>query len=120
MALELPGVDELRPWLGRLQEWQLVQTSGKSQGTRYFVDPELLRRAKFDVRTTLTRIQPHRLEALVLEDLSRYPNSAIGEINGRIGEEIAGSAIKRMLDKLIKRGSVAYTGERRWRRYRLA
>ena len=30
----------------------------------------------------------------------------------RIGEEIAGSAIKRTLDKLIERGSVTHTGER--------
>ena len=119
-ALELPGVDELRSWIGRLHAWQLVQTSGRSQGTRYFVDPEVLRGANFATRTTLKRIQPHRLEALILEDLSRYPGSAVGEINSRIGEEISASAVKRTLDKLIKRGSVTYTGERRWRRYKLA
>lgn len=116
-ALELSTVDALQPWLRRLVEWNLVQSAGRTQATRYFVDPEILRSLEFAAATTLKRIEPHRLRALVLEDLSRYPRSAIGEINRRIGEEISSKLIKRVLDGLIKTGEVGYEGERRWRRY---
>ncbi|MEY4910337.1 MAG: hypothetical protein RL260_4055, partial [Pseudomonadota bacterium] len=67
--LELTGADALRPWLARLLDWQLVGQSGRTQATRYFVQPELLRSMAFPAVTTLKRIEDHRLRALVLEDL---------------------------------------------------
>lgn len=116
--LELPSVDALQPWLGRLLEWQLVQRAGRTQATRYFVDPDLLRTLNFVGNTTLKRIEPHRLAALIVEDLQRYPRSAIGEIHQRVGPELHPKQIKRALDELIARGDVLFEGERRWRRYR--
>jgi ATP-dependent DNA helicase RecG len=35
--------------------------------------------------TTLERFEPHQLEALIAEELRRYPRSKIGEIIDRIG-----------------------------------
>lgn len=60
-VLETEGGDALSVWLGRLQTMALVQTTGRTQGTRYFVDPTLLRGAKLVLPTTLLRIEPHRL-----------------------------------------------------------
>lgn len=77
--LELTHADPLRPWLDRLCEWGLVGQSGRTQATRYFVQPELLRTLAFPAMTTLKRIEEHRLRALVLEDLERYPWSSFGE-----------------------------------------
>jgi ATP-dependent DNA helicase RecG len=59
--LELPSVEELQPWLKRLLDWHLVQSAGRTQATRYFVDPGLLRSLKFSGETTLKRIEPHRV-----------------------------------------------------------
>lgn len=118
-ALELSSVDALNPWINRLLNWGLILSIGKTQATRYFVDPDVLRRLEFPVSTTLRRIEPHRLAALVVEDLSRYPDSAIGEINRRIGEEISYKQIKKVLDDLFDDGRIKYSGERRWRKYRL-
>ncbi|SPR95902.1 hypothetical protein CBM2634_A10105 [Cupriavidus taiwanensis] len=53
------------------------------------------------------------------EDLRRYPLSSIGDIHHRIGGEIHIRQIKRVLDGLIAQGEVSFTGERRWRRYRV-
>lgn len=116
-TLELPSVDALQPWLKRLLDWHLVQSAGRTQATRYFVDPGLLRSLKFTGETTLKRIEPHRLAALVLEDLQRYPQSAISEIHQRIGGEIHPKQVKRALEELIERGSVRFEGDNRWRRY---
>lgn len=119
MLLETDGAEALVPWLGRLMECGLVQTSGKTSGTRYFVTPDWLRGTQMDRTTTLTRITPHRLRALILEDLARYPDSSTADINRRIGVEISARTVKRALDELADGGRVAYSGERRWRRYRL-
>jgi ATP-dependent DNA helicase RecG len=116
-ALELSSVEALQPWLKRLLDWHLVQSTGRTQATRYFVDPTLLRSLKFTGETTLKRIEPHRLAALVLEDLQRYPQSAISEIHQRIGGEIHPKQVKRALEELIERGAVRFEGNNRWRRY---
>lgn len=116
-TLELSSTEVLQPWLKRLLEWHLVQSAGRTQATRYFVDPGLLRSLKFTGETTLKRIEPHRLAALVLEDLQRYPESAISDIHHRIGGEIHPKQVKRALEELIERGAVRFEGNNRWRRY---
>ncbi len=117
ITLELSSVEALQPWLKRLLDWHLVQSSGRTQATRYFVDPGLLRSLKFAGETTLKRIEPHRLAALVLEDLQRYPKSSIGDIHKRVGGEIHPKQVKRALEELIERGAVRFEGNYRWRRY---
>jgi ATP-dependent DNA helicase RecG len=117
--LELPEPAELRPWLGRLTEWGLVTQSGRTKATRYFVPPALLRATGLDKLTTLKRVQPHRLRALILEDLERFPDSGRADIHRRIGPEIHAKTIARALDALHAEGKVSASGERRWRKYRL-
>jgi ATP-dependent DNA helicase RecG len=119
-GLEVPEADGLKAWIGRLLDLGVVETSGRTSATRYFVAPSLLRGAALEGRTTLTRISPHRLRALILEDLSRYPGSSTTEIQRRVGTEIGSKSIKRALDSLIEAAQVRYEGERRWRRYTLA
>jgi ATP-dependent DNA helicase RecG len=95
----------------------MSESTARTQATRYFVEPNLLRNLNFTGETTLKRIEPHRLLALVLEDLQRYPKSAISEVHRRIGDEIQRKQIKRALDELINRGNVRFEGDKRWRRY---
>lgn len=116
-ALELPSIEALQPWLKRLLDWHLIQSAGRTQATRYFVEPALMRSLNFNGETTLKRIEPHRLAALILEDLRRYPESAISDIHQRIGGEIHPKQVKRTLDSLIKRSEVRFEGNNRWRRY---
>lgn len=117
--LELPDAAALRPWLGRLPSWRLVEHTGRTKATRYFVPPELLRAAKLDKITTLERVPPHRLRALIVEDLERYPDSGRADIHRRIGPEIHVRTLTWALDALIKEGVIEATGERRWRTYRM-
>lgn len=116
-CLELGQADALAPWMGHLQERGLVKQVGRTRATRYYVDPNLLKRMDFSQPTTLSRIEPHRLEALIIEDLRRYPGSAIGDVNDRIGKEINRRRIKRALDGLVRTGEVHHEGEKRGRRY---
>jgi ATP-dependent DNA helicase RecG len=119
-ALTLPGIDAIGPWMGRLQTLNIVRQSGRTKGTRYFIEPNLLREMDFAGLTTLRRIEPHRLDALLVEDLRRYPKSAIGDIHKRIGTEIRRSQVKGALDRLVARGEIAFKGEKRGRKYWIA
>jgi ATP-dependent DNA helicase RecG len=118
--LDVGNTDELASWFGRLLKVDLVQSTGRTQATRYFVDPDLLRDSGIKLPTTLKRIEPHRLQELVREDLRRYPRSKIGEISLRIGPEVHRSQLKRSLAELVKRGVVVMDGVRNGARYRLA
>lgn len=118
--LELNSPPEVGRWLERLINLGLVQQAGRTKATRYFVPPDLLKASGLDHQTTLKRVSPHRLRALVLEDLERYPDSAISDIHRRIGSEIAQRTIKRALDQLTLGDRVKPSGENRGRTYRLA
>ena len=101
----------LRPWLRPLIEFGVVETNdAKTRGVEYRVTPQLLRDSDFKGKTTLKRIEPHRLRELILEDLKLYGPTSIRNINLRIGEEIPHKTIQRMLKNLIKSGLVASSG----------
>lgn len=117
--LELPGVEALQLWLKRVLDWQLVQSAGRTQATRYFVDPGLLHSLQFTGETTLKRIEPHRLAALIVEDVGRYPGTRIGNIHQRIGLEIPRSRVRRAVEQLVKEGNLIQEGVRSGTRYRL-
>lgn len=119
VRLGLTETGQLRPWLGNLVEFGLVEQTGRTKGTRYFVPSEILRDSGLDARTTLRRVQPHRLRALILEDLERYPDSASTEVHGRVGPEIPLRTFSRALKDLVNDGRVASRGEARWTRYSL-
>ncbi|MFM7887256.1 MAG: ATP-binding protein, partial [Pseudanabaena sp.] len=107
----------IAPWLGKLTNYELVKQSGKGQATRYYIDPELLRSTQLSIKTTLQRIETHRLEALILEDLRHYPQASISEIHKRTAPELPLSRFKRTLKHLTTNQSVKAEGENRWRRY---
>jgi ATP-dependent DNA helicase RecG len=119
VKLELSTVEALQPWLKRVLDWHLVQSAGRTQATRYFIDPGLLRSLDFVGGTTLKRIEPHRLLALIVEDVGRYAESKIGDIHQRIGLEIPRSRVRRALEQLVKEGKLHQQGVRSGTRYRL-
>lgn len=122
-AIELANVlnvvnsNGVQSWLGRLLDLELVQSKGKTKGTFYFVNPEFLRSSDFIEKTNLKRIEPHRLQELIYEDLKNYPNSSISEINKRIGEEIKQRTLKVKLDEMIDKSLLIKEGERKGTRY---
>ena len=118
-ALEAENAVTLATWLGRLPGMGLVSSAGRTKGTRYFVDPALLKDSGVSLPTSLTRIEPHRLLELVREDLRRYPRSKISEIGARIGAEVPRSRLKRSLAQLVRSGTVVLEGQRGGARYSL-
>ncbi|MES2264541.1 MAG: ATP-binding protein [Pseudomonadota bacterium] len=119
-SLELSSVDALRSWLARLLDWGIIKNTGRTQATHYFIDPALLTGLDFAGVTTLKRIEPHRLTALILEDIRRYPHTKMGEIHQRIGMEIPRSRIRRAIAQLVASGNLHSIGVRNGTRYTVA
>lgn len=115
--LNLPGQNAIRDWMGRLPDLGIIISKGKTKGTEYFVNPELLRKTKFKGKTNLKKIEDHRLRELIYQDLSTYPESAIGDIHNRIGKEISKRRIKFQLDQMKEHNEIISQGEKRWCRY---
>ncbi len=116
-VLEIAGADDLRNWLGRLTQWEIVKTRGRTKGTQYAINPEVLRRLEFKGATSLKGIEEHRLRELIVSDLSIYREASIKEIQQRIGVEIPRHKIRHQLEVLIMEGRVGREGVRRWTRY---
>lgn len=111
--LALRDADELRPWLGRLIDWHVVGKRGRTKGTEYFVEPDVLRTLKFEGPTTLRGIEQHRVQELVREDLRRHGRSGITQIHERIGVEIPRGKVERALLALRQEEVIRMEGSRR-------
>ena len=99
--------------VGRLKEWGVVNSRGKTKATEYFVEPQVLRTLVFRGETTLKGIERHRLRELILRDLEIYRKASISEIHGRIGKEIPRRKLQHELKLLLKDGEIGRQGT--WR-----
>jgi ATP-dependent DNA helicase RecG len=115
--LLLRNAEELRHWTGRLRDWELVSSRGRTKATEYYVKPEVLRRLEFKGATSLRGIEKHRLRELILRDLEIYRTASISGIHQRIGREIPRRRVQRMLAELVSAGSIRFEGQRRGRKY---
>lgn len=104
-------------WLGRLTELELVINKGKTKATEYLVNPEFLKKANFKGKTNLKRIENHRLEELIYQDVKIYGPTGKSDIQTRIGSEITLRKIKSSLDKMLKNDILIKDGAYRWTLY---
>lgn len=107
----------LKYWLGSLLDLKLVLSKGKTKGTLYYVNPAFLRESDFKAKTTLKKIEPHRLKELILADLKDYSGSSISEIHQRIGVEINPRKLRECLYSLVDKNEISKEGEKRWTKY---
>lgn len=52
----------------------------------FFVNPQLIKNAKVNLKTTLKTVEPYVLRTLIMEYLRVHPKSKISEIAGRLPE----------------------------------
>ena len=115
--MDLRGNNPTRPWIDRLIGLNIILSHGKTRGTEYYVNPQIIRNANFTKQPDLKGIEPHRLKELIYEDLCTYPRSSISEINSRIGAEISRYKIREQLRALIKQVRIISEGQRAGTRY---
>lgn len=115
--LGLEEKEAIRTWLGRLLDLKLLKSKGRTKGTTYYVEPSVLKKHEFKGQTSLKNIPSHRLDALIVEDLTRYGKSAISQIHQRIGKEIPLRRIRYQMNQLVESGCVSKKGEKRGTKY---
>ena len=114
---DLKDTASLKPWLGHLVEIGLVQSRGRTKGTTYRIAIDLIRQLNLKTKTTLRDIQPYRLRQLVIADLEKYQQAAIGELHARIGSDIPRRSVQRTLAQLVAEGKIKKTGRLKQTRY---
>lgn len=111
--LELSRAEDLKYWIGRLKNWGVVKSRGKTKATEYFIEPDVLRTLEFQGETTLKGIERHRLRELILHDLEIYRKAGISQIHGRIGKEIPRRKLQHELKLMVQAGDIGKQGQRK-------
>lgn len=117
--LNLKNRNELSPWLDKLVDDGIVETSGRKKGKEYWVCSHILKESGYKGQTSLKRIEPYRIRELIIEDLKIYECASLRDIQQRIGDEISYQKLWKQLDNMIKEGILESTGKNRWTKYRL-
>lgn len=116
--LQLEENVRLRSYVENLVEAGIVQTRGVKKGTQYLVNPKLINNARLNIPTTLKSIEPHRLDALIQEDLRIHPHSSISEIAVRL-PDIDKKDIQKHVYNMIRSGKLTGEGSKTNRKYAL-
>ena len=114
--IQLSEKARLRPYVDTLIESGIVITRGVKKGTQYLINPKLIKASKTNIPTTLKTIEPHRLKALIEEDIRIYPNSSISEIESRL-EDVDRRDIQKIIYSMVRNDKLSTTGARTNRRY---
>jgi ATP-dependent DNA helicase RecG len=97
-------------WLGRLVDLNLIILKGKTKGTEYLVNPDFLKKINFKGKTNLKRIENHRLEELIYQDVKIYQPTSLGEIHQRIGKELPYNKVRKAIYKMVDDGKIFSKG----------
>jgi ATP-dependent DNA helicase RecG len=117
--LQLTDEERLRTYVNKMIEQAIIITRGIKKGTDYLINPKLLINSKINIKPTLKVIEPHRLKALIEEDLKLYPKSKSSDIQIRISD-LPIEDIRKCLLKLEKEGVVFTEGIKKGKTYSVA
>jgi ATP-dependent DNA helicase RecG len=116
-VLNLPQANAIRDWMGRLLEFGLIDNRGKTKGVEYFIDKSILKKLNFKGKTSLKKIENHRLRELIMQDLAIYEPSSISEVWERIGTEIPYRKVKTQLYLMVFSGDLGTSGKLKSTKY---
>lgn len=109
IALQLNQEDKLKYWLGSLLDKNILISRGVKKGTEYLLNPDLFSQAKLNLTPSLKTIEPHKLEALILEDLKYNGKSGMAAIKERLSE-VYPNDIQKLVYKMAKKGIIEKEG----------
>lgn len=98
--LQLPGDDRLRSYVDKILAEGLIIKSGRGKGNQFQVNPQLIKNARVNIKTSLKTIEPYALKALIKEDLAKHPGARISEISSRI-PDIDIKEIRKMVYSMV-------------------
>lgn len=107
--LQLNQEDKLRHWLGSLLDKSIIISRGVKKGTEYLLNPDLFSQAKLNLNPSLKTIEPHKLEALILEDIRYNGKSSMSAIKERLSE-VYPEDIQKTVYRMARKGLLEKEG----------
>lgn len=116
--LQLTDEDRLRSYTNRLVEQGVFIKRGVKKANEFLINPKLIANSNANIKTSLKTVEPHRLVALIEEDIRLHPLSLRKEIEERL-PDVDIADIQKKLYGLVKEGKLQTTGGKTYRRYSL-
>ena len=116
--LQLNQEDKLKHWLGSLFDKHIIISRGVKKGTSYLLNPDIFAQSKLGIKPSLKTIEPHKLKALILEDLKYNGKSKMAGIKKRL-HEVPGEDIQKTVYEMVESGKLKPAGGKRNRTYAL-
>jgi len=117
--LQLSDEERLRSYTSSLLRKGILTPRGVKKGTEYLINPKVISSSKINIKPTLITIEPHRLKALIAEDIKRYPGSMISDISKRLPDVLI-EDLRKCVYKMISDGILRHQGGKTYRKYYLA
>lgn len=117
-VLGLADNERLTHWTGKLHEKEIIEQHGSKKAAAYVLSPTILSSAGMNLPPTLKTMEPHALDALVVEDLKHNPDSTMAEISKRI-PDLERKDIEKSVRRLRRSERVEAQGARKNMRYKL-
>ena len=117
--LQLDDNKRLRSYVDKLVELGIVDTWGIKKGNSFLINPKVIANSKANIKTSLKTVEPHRLVALIEEDLRLHPNSMRREIHKRL-PDIDEKDLQKHLYEMVKSGKIVTLGKNKNCRYNLS
>lgn len=118
VKLQLNQEDKLKYWIGSLLDKNIVISRGIKKGTEYLLNPEVFAQAKLNLTPSLKTIEPHKLTALIREDLKYNGYSKLAKIKERLDEALPRD-VQKIVYKMVADGEIITKGAKRNRMYGL-
>jgi ATP-dependent DNA helicase RecG len=116
--LQLIDNKRQRSYTDKLVELGIVVTRGIKKGNTFLVNPKIIVNSKANIKTSLKTVEPHRLMALIEEDLRLHPNSMRREIHNRL-PDVDEKDLKKYVYEMVKNGKIVPFGKNKNRSYSL-
>lgn len=117
--LQLSDEERLRSYTSRLTSQGILTPRGIKKGTEYLINPKVISSSKINIKPTLVTIEPHRLKALIVEDIKRYPGSMISDISKRLPDVLIRD-LRKYIYKMVSDRILRTEGGKTFRKYYLA
>lgn len=117
--LQLSDEERLRSYTSNLLKERILTPRGAKKGTEYLINPKVISSSKINIKPTLKTIEPHRLKALIVEDIKRYPGSMIADIRKRLPDVLI-EDLRKCVYKMVSDSILRHEGGKTYRKYFLA
>jgi len=117
--LQLSDEERLRSYTSNLLRKGILTPRGAKKGTEYLINPKVISSSKINIKPTLITIEPHRLKALIIEDIKRYPGSMISDISKRLPDVLI-EDLRKCVYKMVSDSILRHQGGKTYRKYYLA